>query len=407
MSTIGKSMRNGMHKPGSALFTLFLSACLVVALGTARAQETAAAAFQPEPLGNVLTLPTPYPSHWILALDSSFFHMMEGQVVVLDPLAETVSEQYKGMYTASFMAATARSRKRNEHYVAETFYSRHGRGGERTDLIAIYDPSTLSVIAEVGIPPKRLGGIPKRIAMQLTNDENFALVYNFTPAQSVSVVDLEKRTFAGEIDIPGCAFVIATGDRGFTSICANGALLTVRLNKDGSVRETKRSEPVISVDDDPVFEAYGQVGETGYFPTFTGNVLPIKLSGKVAEPQASWSLVSDEERSAGWRPGGGIPVIADATGELYVLMHPDGKDGTHKNGGGEVWVYNVKSKQRVRKIELKNWGISLAMTGGEGRQIMTVVNADLGVDVYDAKSGSYLNSIAASMSTPFLIEGVN
>ena len=363
--------------------------------------------FTPEPLGKVLTLPTPYPSHWILALDSSFFHMMEGQIVILDPLAPSVSEQYKGMYTASFMAATARSRKRNEHYVAETFFSRHGRGGERTDLVAIYDPSTLSVIAEVGIPAKRLGGIPKRIAMQLTNDQNFALVYNFTPAQSVSVVDLEKRTFAGEIDIPGCSFVIATGERGFSSICANGTLLTVLLNKDGSLKDTKRSKPVISVDDDPIFEAYGQVGKTGYFPTFTGNLLPIKLSGKVAQPQKSWSLVSDDERDAGWRPGGGIPVIADSTGELYVLMHPDGKDGTHKNGGGEVWVYDVKSKKRVRKIALKNWGISLGMTGGDGRQIMTVVNADLGIDIYDAKTGDYLNAIAASLSTPFLIEGVN
>jgi len=372
---------------------------------TADAQQQAD--FEPEPMGKVLSLPTPYPSHWIMALDSSFLHMLEGQVVVLDPLAEAVSDQYKGMYTASFMAAIAQSKKRNEHYVAETFFSRGGRGGERTDVVAIYDPATLSVIAEVEIPSKRVGAIPKRIAMNLTNDHRFLLVYNFTPAQSVSVVDLESRTFVGEIDTPGCAFVIPTGKRGFSSICSNGALYSVRLNKKGKQASTKRTEAFIDTNDDPVFEAYGSSDNIAYFPTFLGNLQPVKLSGNAAEPKTQWSLVSAKERDAGWRPGGSIPIVNDNSGGLYVLMHPNGADGTHKNGGGEVWVYDVKNESRSRKFELKNWGISLGMTGGDGRQLLTVVTAELGIDIYDAATGEYLNTIAANLDTPFRVDGAN
>lgn len=369
--------------------------------------QAAQPSFTPEPLGKIERLPTPYPSHWILALDSSFNHMMEGQVVVLDPLGESVVEQYKGMYTASFIAAIAQSKKRGEHYVAETFFSRHGRGGERTDVVAIYDPETLSVAAEIVIPSKRLTGIPKNIALQTTNDERFLLVYNFTPAQSVSVVDLKSRTFVGEIDIPGCGFVIPTGKRGFTSICANGALYTVELDSSGGQRRSSRTDPVIDVEDDPVFEAYGYANGTGFFPTFTGNVLPIKLSGRKPVPQTAWSLVSDAERAAGWRPGGGLPITNDKDGLLYLLMHENGQEGTHKNGGNQIWVFDTKKKVRVRKIELKEWGISLGMTGGDGRQLLTVVNGDLVIEIYDALTGEFLNSIAAAMDTPFKVDGVN
>lgn len=363
--------------------------------------------FTPEPLGKVLSLPTPYPEHWIMALDSSFMHMLEGQVVVLDPLAKDVAGQYKGMYTASFMAAIAQSKIRNEHYVAETFFARGGRGGKRTDVVAIYDPATLSVSAEVEIPPKRAGAMPKRIAMDITNDERFLLIYNFTPAQSVSVVDLDSRAFVGEIDTPGCAFVIPTGKRGFSALCSNGSLYSVQLTTKGTLASARRTEAVIDTEDDPVFEAFGSVGNYGYFPTFQGNLVPIKLSAAVAQPKPGWSLVTDGERKAGWRPGGNIPIVNDKNGLLYVLMHPDGEDGTHKNGGGEVWVYNPRRKDRTNKIKLKNWGISLGMTGGTGRQLLTVVNGDLGIDIYAADSGEFLNTIAASLDTPFRVDGAN
>ena len=47
------------------------------------------------------------------------------------------------------------------------------------------------------------------------------------------------------------------------------------------------------------------------------------------------------------------------------------------------------------------------MTGGDGRQLLTVVNAELGIDIYDAATGEYLNTIAAHLDTPFRVDGAN
>ena len=107
--------------------------------------------FEPEEMGIIETLPQPYPDHWIMAQDLSFFHMLEGAVRVIDPSAETIGGQYKGQMTSSFIGVFKHSQKRNEHYVIESFHSRGGRGGERTDVVTIYDPSSLSVLSLIHI----------------------------------------------------------------------------------------------------------------------------------------------------------------------------------------------------------------------------------------------------------------
>ncbi|NOX52738.1 MAG: hypothetical protein GXP16_19710, partial [Gammaproteobacteria bacterium] len=171
---------------------------------------TAAAEFEPEAIGGVLSLPTPYPDHWAMFHDVSFMHMSEGEILVIDPLADTLGDQYKGMMTASLIASYQRSQSRNEHYVIETFYSRGSRGGERTDVVTIYDAATLSVIAEIEIPAKRVSGMPKTTTTNLLANERFLAIYNFTPGQSVTIVDLQKRELVGEISTAGCGLVFAT-----------------------------------------------------------------------------------------------------------------------------------------------------------------------------------------------------
>lgn len=374
----------------------------VVAFAPVRAAEPVT-----EALGNVETLASPYPDHWLVALDSSFFHMLEGKGVIVDPLGKTVGEQFKGMITTSFMAAYAFSARRNEHYVAESFFSRGGRGGERTDFVTIWDPQTLEVAAEIEIPAKRLSGMPKRIATALIDNDRFLLVYNFTPAQSVSVVNLESRQFAGEVPLAGCAFVIPTGQSGFSSLCADGAMLATTLDRDGEVAATYRTEPIFDINDDPAFEALAIVDGTGYFPTFRGNLVPVKLNSDEPLAQTPWSLVTNDERAAGWRPGGPLPIIEDEAGFIYVLMQPEGKEGTHKDGGAEVWVFSVATKRRIRRIELVNWGLSLGMTGGKDRPLLAVTNAELGIDIYDATTGEHVNQLLVALDTPFRVEPVH
>ncbi|MFX8934007.1 amine dehydrogenase large subunit, partial [Acinetobacter baumannii] len=73
-------------------------------------------------------------------------------------------------------------------YSPETYFSR-GTRGERTDVVTLYDPAHLSVIGEISVPPKRSSNMPMLSNAQLTDDGRFLMIYNFTPAQSITVVD--------------------------------------------------------------------------------------------------------------------------------------------------------------------------------------------------------------------------
>ena len=57
--------------------------------------------------------------------------------------------------------------------------------------------------------------MPMMANSELTDDERFLLIYNFNPAQSVTVVDTKTRKFVGEIETAGCALVYPTGPRSF------------------------------------------------------------------------------------------------------------------------------------------------------------------------------------------------
>ena len=367
-------------------------------------QAQAATDFVPEPIGNVAKLAEQYPDNWLLVQDFSFFHMLEGKVLVVDPLAESLGDQYKGMMTASFIAAFQRSKVRNEHYVVETFYSRGGRGGERTDVVAVYDPATLKVIDEIEIAPKRITGMPKNMMTGFIDNERFLGVYNFTPGQSVSIVDLESRTFVGEVSTAGCGFVIPNGTRSFSSICSNGSLLTSHLNEDGTLADTTKSKVLFDPEGDPIFETMGVVDGIAYFPTFSGQILPIDVSKKVPRAKALWWLTSAEERN--WRPGGMFPLAVDASGLGYVLMNPEGAEGTHKDGGSEVWVYDLAKQKRLQRFALNTWGLSLGTTGIGDNRLLAVTNAEMAVDVYRI-DGEFVKTLNVGAATPFMVHGTH
>lgn len=357
--------------------------------------------FAPEPIGIIEELPADYPAHWVLVHDFSFFHMFEGEIVVVDPLVEGVGAQYKGMMTASFIAAFQHSKSRNEHYVAETFYSRGARGGERIDVVTIYDPATLTVSGEIEIPPKRISGMPKSIMTGLLDNERFMGIYNFTPSQSVSIVDLENRSFVGEVATPGCGFIVPNGRRSFTSICSNGSLLTSQLKKDGTLRKAVKTEQVFDAETDPIFESVGRQGDKAYFPTFKGQVMTLDVSRDQIAVDGFWWLTDSEERN--WRPGGMNPVTIDAAGRGYFLMNPEGKEGSHKDGGAEVWVYDLESQTRTARIELNTWGVSLGDSGSAEQPLLFVTNAEMAVDVYALPEGRYLRTLQTGAATPFLV----
>ena len=369
------------------------------------AMSAAAADFAPEPMNANLSLPPAYPSHWLVVHDAAFFHMREGRYLFVDPDADTVGGQVRGLLSADFIAHYEQSPARGEHYVIETFFSRGGRGGERTDVVTIYEAASLEVRDEIIIPPRKLSSMPERFATALVAEDRLLVVYNFTPGQSLTVVDLEKREFVAEHSIAGCSLAIPTGASGVTSLCSDGAFLTTALSDGGATATSVRSEAVFAGDADPLFEKAGITGGVAYFPTFKGDVLPVDLSGDAAMPGERWPLASAEEKAAGWRPGGWQLVAADHLGRLYVLMNPNGADGSHKDGGGEVWVFDAAAKKRVLRIPLPNWGLSVGVSNA-AQPLLAVTNGELKLETYSTATGRMVKTLATSTQTPFVVRGV-
>lgn len=398
------------------LAVVVLSACAaaVPALSPFRAAADAAlpASLPAETIGSVRASP-PLAPHQVWVAD-----------FVLERTAgfDGDSGEVLGMLSTGVGAiAPVFSQARNEIYLPETYYSRGSRG-ERTDVVTIYDATTLAPVSEVLLPPKRADIVHAMALSTLLDDGRFLALANFTPATSVTIVDVEERRLVGEIATPGCHLVYAAGPRRFFLLCGDGALLLVTLDALGAEQSRMRSEPFFEVLGDPVTEKAVRRGDEWIFVSFDGLVRTVDISGETPHFAEPWSLLDDADRAASWRIGGVQHLaVHEASGRLYSLMHRGGPDG-HKDPGTEIWVYDLESRTRIQKIELRNFlGAFLAqqigMDGGALLWLLERVVPSPGADsiavsqddeprlfalsrnagtvgVWDARSGSFLRYLA-------------
>ena len=345
--------------------------------------------------GRIETLPVPYPNDWVIVHDVAFDHMSVGRFMVLDINGGDIKDFFKGSFNGGFIAAFTQALDKPEMYVLEHYYDR-GTRGNRTDVLTIYDRATLEPVDEIILDDpklKRAEILVSKFVISLIDDERFLLFYSFTPGTFVTVIDLEKREVVNGVPLPTCAGIYPTGKRGFSSLCGNGSMVSFQLDEDGQVTEQGKIEPFFDVDKDALFERPAIIGGTGYFPSFSGAVQEIDLSGAAASLGEQWSLLNDEDREQNWRPGGAWLAATDSTGRLYVMMHENGEEGSHDYPGSEIWVFDPDSKTRVQRIPLTLPAIAFDITMGDAPKIVTT-NIEMSLEVYDARSGEHLNTIA-------------
>jgi len=356
-----------------------------------------------ESLPSVAKLPAEWPASFVTFHDVNFNALIDGRVAVVDT-ANPV-QPLKGLVRASQFANFLIAKDRSELYTSETFYTRLNRG-ERTDVITIWDMATLQPKGEIVLPGgKRQQSVTYPHTFQLTNGGAWALVANFTPAQSVTVVDLAGRKVLGEVDLPGCSQIYPTGERGFTSLCADGSLFSVALDAKGGVASSKSVPKVQDIDNQALFGTPAIVGKTAWFVSFHGMIQGFDLSSTVAKPlPGMFSIGTAEGGAPEWRPGGWQVINADATGNLYVLMSPYGREGSHKDGGTEVWVVDPIKKARTLRIPLRGQTVAIAVTK-EATPHLVAAQASGAIDIYDAASGSFVRTLGATVAAnPILIQ---
>ncbi len=364
--------------------TLGFSAWLAV--GTVGA---AGAADFPKPLPaetipKVETLPAHYPTTW------SFLNYAGDRIELRNVGSDT--REVKGQLQAHDSATLLVSDKRPEIYVADTVWSRGARG-TRTDFITIYDTKTMNAVGEIVLPgAKRALITAMEGLLAFTDEQRLALVFNFTPASSVTVVDLVKRQPLGEIEIPGCSLVYPSGVRGFSTLCSSGTLLTIRLDANGAAAGRSESKPFNPLDTDPLFTASATLGAVRYFPSLLGRVQPLDMKGDDVKVLPDWPLVPAADAAQHWRPSGWQLIAGDEQKHLlYVVMQADAHEGTHKNPGNEVWIYDVATKSRVKRLRLVRPGSSIALT--HDAVPLLLVQAGERLDVYDAHEGTFVRSL--------------
>lgn len=377
-----------MKRPGSAA-TPFLTLVTFLCALTSRAEVKV------DPLVGSELPPKPG-AHWVWVNDIVFHHMADGKAFLLDG----DSGRMLGMLSTGFgFNGVVLPANRAVILSPETYFAR-GTRGSRTDVVTLYDPRKLSPIGEIAIPAKRAGTLPMVQNAALTDDDRFLLVYNFTPAQTVSVVDLRSRKLAGEIDIAGCALVYPTGPRSFFSLCGDGASLIVKLDETGKASGKQRSAKLFDPQSDPVTEKGVRDGNTWLFASFAGDIVPIAYAEGSVKAGTRWSLANAAERKDKWRPGGMQHLaVHAATRRLFSLMHQGGPD-SHKDPGSEIWVYDIAGKRRTQRIALKDPATSITVTTDAKPLLFSIFIGAPKVDVLDAQTGKLLRSIGEVGFTP-------
>lgn len=351
-----------------------------------------------EPIPAVRQLPSEFPRDWVMVHDVNAGGVNDGKIVFVDLQVPEVRAQVGAAFLANFRYAPAR----RELYVAETFYSR-GHRGTRTDVISIYDTTNMTQTGEIALPPGKRGiFVPDEGAFKLFNDDKWGLVFNFTPAASVSVVDLINRKVLSEIETPGCAMIYPMAGRGFSTLCGDGSMLSILLDEQGKLVSSQSSATFNNIDDDPMFMRPAMTGRTAWFVTFRGMIQPVDLSGQVARPGLAFAIPAQEGGAPQWRPGGVQIVTADGAGRIYVLMNPNGREGSHKDGGTEVWLIDPLTRSLIRRIPLATRALSIAATQGS-RPSLAVLGLDRALRVYDPETGAISKTLPAVGLTPYAL----
>ena len=352
------------------------------------------------PLANepatVETLPARPLPHWVWVNDIAFFNMPDGRATLVNGDTGNVL----GMLSTGYgFNGVVIPKQGGVIYSPESYYSR-GTRGVRTDVVTLYDPRRLAPLGEIPIPAKRAAIMSMSSAAALTDDDRFLLIYDFTPAQSVTVVDTRSRKFVGEIGTPGCGLVYPTGPRSFFSICADGALLEVTLDDAGHAASIRRTPKLFDSQKDPLAEQGVRLGNTWWFTSFHGIVYPLEATTRGVRVGRRWPLFTAAERAQRWRTGGlQYLAVYRPTGMLYVIVHR-GDLATHKDPGKAVWVYDLAQRRRLRQIALRHQAGSILVSQDGSPLLFTCFLGSNALQVYDARTGRYLRTVGSVAQTP-------
>jgi methylamine dehydrogenase heavy chain len=255
---------------------------------------------------------------------------------------------YKGNLSTGTMAQMMLSPDGKIAYTASVYLKRITYGAAEM-VLQSFDVRTLSPKDEIALPAKfaMLFSYPHMVAGSA--DGKYLFVQNATPATSVTVVDLMAGKVAGEIPTPGCFGIYPSLQANkFSVVCGDGTFASYVLSPDGSTAERTASEKIFDVDKDPIFIPAQRSGSDWIFVSFHGNVYQVSDRDNAVRLLSTYSITAGT--TGRWAPGGfELIALNQQNHVLFVGMHPDAKDGSHKRGAREIWAYNLADRRLLHR----------------------------------------------------------
>jgi len=380
-----------------------VSGVMLLALVAGAAPPPAAAGPQPPPLpAEHLTVAKvgPKSPHWVYVVDYAFNNEIDTRVYLFD------GDTYRriGQIDTGFSPGVNVSPDGKTVVVATTYFARGGHG-TRTDVVEFNDTATLAKTGEIVIPPKHTQTLASLFTAAYSADGRFLYTPYLTPAASFGVLDPVRKTVLSEIDTAGCTLVFPWGVNRVSSICESGRLLTVTLDAQGHEATRNTSDPFFDPDKDPVF-AQGVPLADGYaYISFLGEVHEVDLTHPKPVMRAPWPLVSGQEKGT-WRPGGvQIGAVHQSLGKMFVPMHRGG-EGSHKTGGSEIWVFDMKSHRRTARwpVDTKAAGEVVAVqVSQDAAPLLFAATEKADLLILDAQTGRVKHDEKKLGQTPQLL----
>jgi methylamine dehydrogenase heavy chain len=179
----------------------------------------------------------------------------------------------------------------------------------------------------------------------------------------------------------------------------------VTLDAHGHEAGRTTSEPFFDPDQDPVFAQAVPLVDGYAYISFLGQVHEVDFTHPKLVMRAQWSLVSAAEKGT-WRPGGvQIGAVHRSLGKLFVPMHRGG-EGSHKVGGSEIWVFDLKSHQRTARwpVDTREAGDVLAVqVSQDAAPLLFAATEKADLLIFDAQTGRLKHAEKKLGQTPTLL----
>lgn len=297
---------------------------------------------------------------------------------------------YQGSVSAGLVSQTLPSKDGKQLYVLSHYMKRYTYGPVES-AVQIFDINTLTEAKEIIVPNKAAHAIGMPGLLERNYDDSWIYVQNATPATSVTVVDKKLGKVINEVAVPGCFGIFPAKDSNkFSTLCGTGAIKTVTFN--GNKYEISESKSgLFDVKKDALYvQAIRNVNGLLMIPSFNGNIYMVDDSGKAPKLVEKISITKGTEGN--WAPGGyQVMSYNKSLDMIFVLMHPDAYEGSHKDASSEIWAYSMDKKKIISRSPAENL-VALAVSQGKTPILFGSNEEDETVDQYtlaDAKAFTF------------------